>query len=72
MVLWFGPENDMNLLDIPRHVSVNWHEDWIWIDNPFVFYKWSIGHWNKQWTVSDIPNFEDLILKLGWTIWAIN
>ena len=25
----------------------------------------------KQWTVRDMPNFEDLILKLGWMIWAI-
>ena len=25
----------------------------------------------KQWTVRDVPNFEDLILKLGWMIWAI-
>ena len=22
----------------------------------------------KQWTVKDMPNFEDLILKLGWMI----
>ena len=26
----------------------------------------------KQWTVRDMPKFEDLILKLGWMIWAIN
>ena len=26
----------------------------------------------KQWTVKDIPNFEELILKLGWMIWVIN
>ena len=25
----------------------------------------------KQWTVRDMPNFKDLILKLGWMIWAI-
>ena len=25
----------------------------------------------KQWTVWDMPNFEDLILKLGWIFWAI-
>ena len=25
----------------------------------------------KQWTVRDMPNFEDLILKLGWMFWAI-
>ena len=25
----------------------------------------------KQWTVRDMPKFEDLILKLGWMIWAI-
>ena len=25
----------------------------------------------KQWTVRDMPNFEDLIPKLGWIFWAI-
>ena len=25
----------------------------------------------KQWTVRDMPNFEDLIPKLGWMFWAI-
>ena len=24
-----------------------------------------------QWTVRDMPNFEDLILKLRWMFWAI-
>ena len=25
----------------------------------------------EQWTVRDMPNFKDLILKLGWMFWAI-
>ena len=25
----------------------------------------------KQWTVREMPNIEDLILKLGWMFWAI-
>ena len=25
----------------------------------------------EQWTVRDMPNFEDLILKLRWMFWAI-
>ena len=25
----------------------------------------------EQWIVRDMPNFEDLILKLGWMFWAI-
>ena len=51
---------------------VKLHEDWMWMDGPFVFYKWDICYWNKQWIVNDIPNFEDLILKLGWMFWEIN
>ena len=44
----------------------------VWLDSPFVFCKWGICYWNKQWIVYDIPDFEDLILKLGWMFWAIN
>ena len=51
-----------NLLDIHSSGSVNWTGNWMWIDSPFVFYMWSICWWKKQWTVSDIPNFEELIL----------
>ena len=43
----------------------------MWMDSSFVIYKWGICYWNKQWTVNDIANFEDLILKLGWMFWTI-
>ena len=41
------------------------------LDSPFVFYKWNICCWNEQQTVNGNFDFEDLILKLGWMIWAI-
>ena len=47
-----------NILDIQRCGSVKLHEDWMWMDDPFVFYKWGICCWNKQWIVNDMPNFE--------------
>ena len=47
-----------NILDIQRCGSVKLYEDWMWMDDPFVFYKWDICCWNKQWTVNNIPNFK--------------
>jgi len=60
------------LLDIQGSGSVKLHENWMWINSSFVFYKWDICYWNKQWTVNDIPNFENLIFKLRWMFWVIN
>ena len=37
-----------NLLDIQRSGSVKFHEDWMCLDSPFVFYKWDICCWNEQ------------------------
>ena len=59
MILCFGSENDMEYTRHPKVCgSVKLYEDWMWMDDPFVFYKWDICCWNKQWTVNDIPNFK--------------
>ena len=62
--LWF-------ILDIQRSSFVKFHDIWMCVDSPFVFYKWGICYWNEQWTTYATPDFEDLIPKLGWMFWAI-
>ena len=59
MVLCFDSEIEMLL--------ISWN-----LDSLFVFHKWGTCCWNEQWIGNGIPDFEDLILKLGWMFWAIN
>ena len=72
--LWFydlTPKFLWYLLDIQRSFSVEFHELWMWIDSHLYFISEVYAARIKQWTVWDMPNFEDLILKLGRMIWAI-
>ena len=59
------------ILDIQGSGFVKFHDIWMCVDSPFVFYKWGICCWNEQWTTYATPDFVDLILKLGWVFWAI-
>ena len=58
------------ILDIQGSSSVKFRDNWMGVDSPFVFYKWSLCCWNEQWTTYTTPDFVDLILKLGWMFWA--
>ena len=52
MVLCFDSEIEMLL--------ISWN-----LDSLFVFHKWGTCCWNEQWIGNGIPDFKDLILKLG-------
>ena len=59
------------ILDIWGSSFVKFHDIWMWIDSHLYFINEVYAAGIKQWTVRDMPKFEDLILKLGWMIWAI-
>ena len=59
------------ILDIQGSSSVKFHDNWMCVDSPFVFYKLGVYCWNAQWTTYATPDFVDLILKLGCMFWAI-
>ena len=43
------------ILDIQGSSSVKFHDNWMCVDSPFVFYKWGVCCWNEQWTTFCYP-----------------